>query len=234
MLRRALLAIAILAALTACEPAPPPGVFVSRAEVAALPTSGPAWEAVRAAALKPWGTPTIANQDSTVDTDTLAGALVAVRLDDDALRAKVRAQLAALVASHPYERVLALSRELPSYVIAADLVGLEGEADAAFDAFLREALTHDMTGHSGGTDLHSTALRSPNNWGTMARGAAAVAYAYLDDDEGLAAIAAAQEAWLTGHPANCATPPPTGTPTPLRPWASTAEALPATPTASMV
>jgi hypothetical protein len=157
---------------------------------------------MKAAATGTWGTPTIADQNSFDDTNTLAGALVAVRLDDDALRTKVRRQLMTLAAKHPYGRVLALARQLPSYVIAADVVGLDGPQRATFERFLTEAIHHKMSGHSGGSDLESTALRSPNNWGTMSRAAMAAVAAYLGDEALLARIADAQEAWLGGSAPN--------------------------------
>ena len=157
---------------------------------------------MHAAATGSWGTPTVADQNSDDDTDTLAGALVAVRTNDAALKTKVRKHLMDLVARHPYDRVLALSRELPSYVIAADVVGLDASQRASFEGFLREARTHKMDGHSGGTDLVSTAHLSPNNWGTMARGALAAVDAYLGDKASLAKIADTQEAWLGGAAPN--------------------------------
>lgn len=175
---------------------PTTGIWINASEIAARPTTGKAWDAMKAAALKSWGTPTIADQSSTDDTNTLAGAIIAVRLNDDALRSKVRDHLAALVASHPYDRVLGLARQLPSYVIAADLVGLEPSARLGFEAFLREAMSHQMEGHSGGTDLRSTARRSPNNWGTMSRAAMAAAAVYLGDYTDLAVLADTQRAWL--------------------------------------
>lgn len=198
-LKLALLAVALIVSATvsaAPAQATTPGVFISPFEIVTLPTTGKAWDAMKAAAVKTWGTPTIAYQSSTDDTNTLAGALVAVRLNDDAMRAKVRTHLADLVASHPYDRVLGLARQLPSYIIAADLVGLDGTERASFEAFLREAASHKMEGHSGGTDLRSTALLSPNNWGTMSRAAMAAIAVYLGDTVDLAFVAMTQRAWL--------------------------------------
>ncbi len=204
-MRAVVVSAALVMSATALTPLPAAaaaataGVWVSAAEIASLPTTGKAWDAMKAAAVKSWGTPTIADQSSTDDTNTLAGALVAVRLNDDGLRSKVRVHLAALVASHPYYRVLGLARQLPSYIIAADLVGLDPSSRLAFEAFLREAASHQMEGHSGGTDLRSTALLSPNNWGTMSRAAMAAIDVYLGDAADLAVVANTQRAWL-GEP----------------------------------
>ena len=209
---RTLVALAALLATAACHPplpirttprvAPSGSLWISPQEIAALPTSGQAWSAMYGAAMSQWGTPTVADQDSRDDTDTLAGALVAARLGDDALRTKVRRHLMQLVAYHPYTRVLALARQLPSYVIAADVVGLDATSRAAFTAFLRSATTHKMAGHSGGTDLASTALLSANNWGTMSRAAMAAVDVYVGDRGSLAAIADTQDAWLGGSSPN--------------------------------
>lgn len=173
-------------------------VFIAPSEIAALPTTGKAWDAMKARAVATWGTPTISNQDSTQDTDTLAGALVAVRTSDAAMATKVRSQLAKLVAAHPYDRVLGLARQLPSYIIAADLIGITGTERTAFEAFLREALAHKMEGHSGGTDLRSTAQLSPNNWGTMSRAAVAAIAVYLNDTALLAEVVKSHQAWCGG------------------------------------
>jgi hypothetical protein len=181
---------------------PSVGIWISPAEIAKLPTSGTAWSNLHAVAKGSWGTPTVADQNSDADVNTLAGALVATRLNDNGMRTRVRQQLMTLASSHPYDRVLALARELPSYVIAADLVGLDSGQRAKFEAFLIEARSHKMDGHSGGNDLVSTAMRSANNWGTMARGALAAVDVYLGDKTGLANVARAQNAWLGGTSTN--------------------------------
>ena len=78
-------------------------------------------------------------------------------------------------------RTLALARNLPGYVIAANLVNLQA-ADPTFDTntfkpWLRSLLTETLDGQT----LTSTHERRPNNWGTHA-GAARVAVAlYLGD-----------------------------------------------------
>ncbi|WP_426573879.1 hypothetical protein [Aquihabitans sp. McL0605] len=181
---------------------PSAGVWINAKEIAALPASGAAWTSMRAAAAKSWGTPTIADQNSSDDTDTLAGALVSARSGDEAMKTKVRNHLMALASNHPYERVLGLARQLPSYIIAADVVGLNASQRASFESFLREAVHHKMAGHSGGDDLASTAYLSPNNWGTMSRAAMAAVDVYLGDKAGLAKIADTQEAWLGGTAPN--------------------------------
>jgi uncharacterized membrane protein len=203
--RLAVLALAVLALapIVACTPPRPPavsapsaGLWISPAEVAALPASGAAWANVRETALDDWGEVDLADNNSTHDTSTLAGALVAVRTGDAALRGRVRAALAEVAATTRFARVLELSRGLPAYVIAADLVGLEPAQERSFRAFLSGVRTRPLEGHSGGDSLLTTALRSPSNWGTMARAAMAAVDLYLGDRKQLGQIATAHRAFL--------------------------------------
>jgi hypothetical protein len=198
------LAVAVLALVPnlACEqqpagtPTPSKGIWISPAEVRALPMSGTAWSKVREEAYSDWGRVDLADNGSTHDTSTLAGALVAVRTGDAALRTKVRSALAQLTATTRYARVLEMSRSIPSYVIAADLVGLDPNQDRAFRVFLSGLRTRPLEGHSGGDSLLATALRSPSNWGTMARAAMAAIDLYLGDRTQLGQVATAHRAFL--------------------------------------
>ncbi len=200
----ALLALALLALVPslACQPRPPAttaapqGIWISPVEVRALPTSGPAWDKVRQAALGDWGRVDLADNNSRHDTSTLAGALVAVRTGDEALRERVRAALDEVARTTRFARVLEVSRSIPPYVIAADLVGLDRARDRVFRDFLSGLRTRALQGHSGGDSLLATALRSPSNWGTMARAAMAAIDLYLGDRAQLGQIAIAHRAFL--------------------------------------
>jgi hypothetical protein len=193
-------ALSLTAAACAPKPTPPApraaGMWISAAEVRALPASGAAWAKVREAALDDWGRVDLTDNNSTHDTSTLAGALVAVRTGDTALRGKVRTALAQLARTTSYARVLEMSRSIPSYVIAADLVGLDSVQDRQFRQFLSALRTRPLQGHSGGVDLLSTALRSPSNWGAMARAAMTAIDLYLGDRTQLGRIATAHRAFL--------------------------------------
>ncbi len=109
--------------------------------------------------------------------------------------------LKAAVGTERGGRTLALGRNLPGYVIAADLVGL-GKADPSFDRtvfrpWLRSVLTESLDGLT----LRSTNERRPNNWGTMA-GAARVAVAmYLGNSAELKRTATVFRGWLGDRPA---------------------------------
>ncbi|HEX2576567.1 MAG TPA: hypothetical protein VHK88_09485, partial [Aquihabitans sp.] len=144
---------------TACQPtrsappaaptAPAPdGLWTSPAELAQLPTSGPAWVHLVETARGPWGTPNLADNNATHDTSTLAGALVAVRTGDAALAAKTRSAIMAVTRTTSWNRVLEMSRNITSYVIAADLVGLSSTDDAQFRSFISALRTKPLEGHS--------------------------------------------------------------------------------------
>ena len=65
------------------------GVWLSAEELAALPTSGPAWEALRRAARSPTNRPDLSDQDDSTNVRVLAKALVAARTGDEDLRREV-------------------------------------------------------------------------------------------------------------------------------------------------
>src|SRR5580765_1537574 len=64
-------------------------IWLSAAEIQALPMTGTAWNNVRSAAYGDWGTPNMSDQDVKHGVYVLAGALVYVRTGDATLRAKV-------------------------------------------------------------------------------------------------------------------------------------------------
>ena len=195
-------------AVTACQPGAPSrstgvnaatgdgSIWVSKAEIAQLPNSGITWTKLVGVARSDWGAPDLSDNNARHDTSTLAGALVATRTGDPAMVAKTRGAIMAVTRATTYHQVLQMARGIPSYVIAADLVGLSPSDDARFKTFISGLRTLPLKGHSGGTDLRSTALRSPTNWGTMSRAAMASIDLYLGDRQQLNQIALAHRAWL--------------------------------------
>lgn len=181
---------------TTQPPSEPGGLWIDRATVATLPTSGPAWEGVEEAARDEWGRPDLSDLTSLHDTSTLAGALVAVRTGDEALRDKTREAIMDVVRADRFDRVLELARNITSYVIAADLVGLDPEDDREFRDFIDGLRTKELKGHSGAEDLVATAELSPTNWGTMARAAAVAIDLYLEDLDAAREMAETHLAWL--------------------------------------
>jgi hypothetical protein len=186
------------------KPAPPAGstrpagvvtgIWTSPAELAARPTSGAAWEGVKRAA-DGSAPPAIANQDSDHDVQTMAAALVYARTGAGAYRDKAAAGVAAAIGTEAGGRTLALGRNLPGYVIAADLIGLGGY-DGALDERFRGWLAGVRSATLSGDTLISTHEQRPNNWGTHAGAARVAADAYLGDTADLERAARVFHGWL--------------------------------------
>ena len=176
--------------------APSVGILVSKAELAALPTSGTAWNNLKSWADGAAGTPDIQDQNEDNDIHVLAKALVYARTGIASYRAGVLSNLKAAVGSEAGGRTLALGRNLPGYVIAADLIDLQSY-DPTFDnnvfrPWLRRLLTESLSGMT----LVSTHETRPNNWGTHAGAARAAVARYLRDTAQLARTAAVFHGWL--------------------------------------
>lgn len=171
------------------------GLWRSRAELVELPTSGPAWERLKSTADGRLGKPDIANQGSRHDTNTLAAALVYARTGQEPYRAKARYGIAGAIGTERGGRTLALGRNLPAYVIAADLVDLRSY-DPTLDGRFRRWLQVVRTEALNGRTLIQTHERRPNNWGTHAGAARIAAAAYLGDRTDLDRAARVFKGWL--------------------------------------
>jgi hypothetical protein len=164
-------------------------ILMSRSELLSRPTSGAAWTALKARADSSVGTPDISNQDEAADQTTLAKALVFARTGIASYRTAVVAALKSAVGTESGGRTLALGRNLPGYVLAADFIDL-GAVDPSFDQgtfkpWLRSLLTKSLDGRT----LVSTHEDRPNNWGTHAGAARAAVAGYLGDSAQLARAA---------------------------------------------
>jgi hypothetical protein len=168
------------------------GIWISRAEIMALPMSGPAWNALKAQADKPAGIPKLSDQNQNNNVYVLAKALVHVRTGVESYRTEVRQNCMAAINTELGGRTLALGRELAAYVIAADLVGLEPAEDVVFREWLRRTLVEPLEGNT----LRSTHETRPNNWGTMCGASRAAVAAYLGDAAELARVAQVFKGWL--------------------------------------
>lgn len=155
-------------------PTAPKRLWLSREEINKLSVTSAEWQSVFQDATRDWGEANLANNDSQHDVLTYAGALVAVRLDDEAMRNKVVAALQSAMVS-PLGRALEVSRGLQAYIIAADLIGY---INPEFDAWLTHVIELDLRGHSG-VGIIGTARFSSNNWGNMARAALLIAGLFL-------------------------------------------------------
>ena len=155
------------------------GLIAGGAELASLPMSGAAWNTVLSAARDHSGSVNLADQDSTHAARTLASALVAVRTGDAAQRDHVVSVLRQLPGSSlSGARVLAISRQLGGYAIAADLVGYQ---DPSFRAWIGGMRTKDVGNHGRWTTISMTSEDSANNWGTWAMATRIAISGYLGD-----------------------------------------------------
>jgi len=171
------------------------GIWLSLTQVQALPVSGSAWQAVKAAADASPGTAQIANQDSDHDVRTLAAALVYARTTDPSYRAKAAGGLLAAIESENGGRTLALARNLTPYVIAADLINL-AEYDPAGEQRFRSWLSGVRFENLDGMTLVSTHEKRANNWGTNAGASRIAADIYLSDLSDLARAVRVYRGWL--------------------------------------
>jgi hypothetical protein len=145
-----------------------------------LPTSGTAWNALKAAADANPGTPNITcdqNQRSHPGA-ALASALVYARTGDTKYRTRA---VALIEAAYPTARtcsnaILSLGRQLGAYVLAADYVGYRAPA---FVSWLTDIRTKNLGGHGRWSALKFTADDSSNNWGSFAAASLVTANAYL-------------------------------------------------------
>ena len=107
-------------------------IWISAAELADRPVEGPAWNRLLEAAdavdtLKVEG-----GHESVHDVYTMAAALVAVRLNDDSRRQVVVNNLIKAI-DRKIEKdgnSLSLTRSVPGYIIAADLIDLNNHLKA--------------------------------------------------------------------------------------------------------
>ncbi len=168
------------------------GVWISRAELAELPTSGPAWQRLVEISKHSTRHPDLSNQDDPTNVRVLALALVHARTGDERARKDVLAALRRVRGTERGANVLSVARELLSYVIAADLVGLDGEEREAFARWLRDVSQREFKGRT----IRSTHEDRPNNWGTHA-GATRIAVAvYLGDRIEIARAATVFRGWV--------------------------------------
>jgi hypothetical protein len=165
---------------------------MDRATLLGLPTSGGAWTALREVADGPLGTPDLCNQDSKHAVRTFGTALVYARTGIAAYRTKARDAVMTAIDTARVgcdNAILSLGRQLGAYVLAADLVGLDGADDATFRSWLSAIRTRDLGGHGRWRTLTGTHEDSANNWGTFAGASRIAASLYLEDVEDLARAA---------------------------------------------
>jgi LysM repeat protein len=177
-------------------PAPPPpttgGIWLNAGEIAGLAQSGAAWENVYLWAQQSTSAPHLNDQDDNTDAAVMAKALLYVRTGEPAYREAVVNAIMAAVGTEDGGKTLPLARNLTAYIVAADLVGLDGPEDATFRAWLSAVRYEDLDGRT----LISTHEDRPNNWGTHAGAARIAAALYLGDTNDLQQAAKVFEGYL--------------------------------------
>lgn len=176
------------------------GIWISRDEILALPTSGAGWTELIAAADKTdIGSPSLTNQDSDHSTYTMAQALVCARTGIQSYCQRVVTTLNALATGN-YEsgtRALALGRELIGYILSADIVDLKTinpSVDGLFRTKIRSLLTFPTK--DGPDSLISCDERRANNWGGHCGASRIAADLYLGDRVDLDKAANVLRGWM--------------------------------------
>jgi hypothetical protein len=179
------------------------GILLSRAELMALPTSGPAWDAIMARVQNPIGGSYRLGTRDDSNIDVLAHALAGARLDDERYKRFVRDKVEQMMAAPRKESdLLGTLRHLQTYIISADLIDLRSfdpALDARFRRWLAAEIRFEYSGGGGGSVI-STHERKPNNFGTHAGASRIAAALYLDDAEELKAARDVWYGWATGDP----------------------------------
>lgn len=172
--------------------AAPGGIWISAAELQALPMEGAAWERLKAYADDDLEEPNMAGYTSNSDVQALAIALVYARTGEEAYREKAAEAIAAVMGteytglqkgpdSEQGARALIVGRNLVSYVIAADLIGLDRydrELDEAFRDWIAELIYVEWQIGS----VVQEHQRRANNHGHMAGASRAAVAVYLGDE----------------------------------------------------
>ena len=168
---------------TSIESSSGSGIWISPAEIAALPTSGSAWNNLLSEANSDCGIVDLSDQTQMTNVCVMAKALAFARTGDIGYRTDVVTALTQITTAGIYTgRALALGRELAAYVIAADLIDLKNH-DPLLDELFRTTLVTLRTTYTTGaaSDLIDCHESRPNNWGAHCGATRAAIAVYLGD-----------------------------------------------------
>jgi hypothetical protein len=183
-------------------------MWITRDELMSLPTSGSAWESMNEVAYGDWKwkSANLRDQDNKHHIYVLACAFVYARTGDASLQAKVRDGIVEAKQSMDEESewqtdngVLAASRQIGSYVIAADLIDLQSfdpAADVEFRNWLRIIRTTDIGTHGRFTSITQTCENAASNWSGYACASRIAASIYLEDAKDVQRAANILRAWM--------------------------------------
>lgn len=159
-------------------------LLLSRDRLLSLPTSGDPWRFLVRIANSDWSRPELDDQDSKVNVEALAAALVYARTGDGAMRSKARNAIGAMIPTYDLslDAGLGPARQIAGWVLTADFINLDGSLDDAFRGLLRRALTRPVGTHvRWGGSLRACHEDSDNNWGAWCGASRIAAARYLGD-----------------------------------------------------
>jgi hypothetical protein len=182
------------------------GIWISAEELAALPVNSKAWYNMKAAADGDFGEPNVAALSGDHDVNTLAAALVYARSGDERYRQKTAEALLAVLGTEYSGRrsgegsaigasAATISRHLPPYIIAADLIKL-AEYDPVLDEAFRNWIDSLRNTEWGDRTLIFNDENRLNNRGRLAGASRAAVAAYLGDEAELARAAQVFKGYL--------------------------------------
>lgn len=184
------------------EPTPQPsgsiqGIWMSQAEIMQLPMNGTAWDNLKSKANGSWGTPNLQDISGNHDVYTLAGALYYARTGDNNMRTKIANAIMSIIGTENGGdgRTLGPSRNIVSYIIAADLINL-ATYDAGKNNTFKTYLTMLLNKTLDSKTIKTTHNIRPNNWGTHAGAARVAIDRYTGDTTDLALAANVFKGWL--------------------------------------
>ena len=163
-------------------------------KIRSAPVDGSAWDRLLAVADGNMGDVDLGDQGNQTAARVYGTALAYLRTGEVVYRDKVIRVLAELptAATPPRDSagsqggVLAVARQLPGYLIAAELVGYR---DQDFVDFARGITTRHIGGHGRWDDIRFTSGDTANNWGTWSLASRAAIDVYLGADSDLNTVA---------------------------------------------